>query len=138
MTDETTETSRPDAPADETFEFTAEPESGATARTTAREWLGQLQSMIEGLAEQAAPVVREVGAKAAELAALAGDKAGPVAQRAAELTAEAGQKFAVRSRDFAAEMRRDLASHPGDGAEAPEAAEEAIAEEEHATVGDAP
>ena len=76
----------------------------------AREWLAQLQAMIENLAEQAAPVVREVGAKAAELAALAGEKAGPAAQRAAVFTAEAGQKLAERSRDFAAELRRDIAA----------------------------
>ena len=38
--------------------------------------------MIENLATQAAPVVREVGAKAAELAAMAGEKAGPLTQRA--------------------------------------------------------
>jgi hypothetical protein len=31
----------------------------------------------------------------------------PVAQRAAELTADAGQKLAARSRDLAAELRRD-------------------------------
>ena len=72
-----------------------------------REWVGQLQQMIEQLATQAAPVVREVGAKAAELAALAGEKAGPVAHRAAELTTEAGLKLAERSRDFAAEIRRE-------------------------------
>src|SRR5436190_2484510 len=73
------------------------------------EWLAQLQAMIEQLTTQAAPVVREVGAKAAELAALAGEKAGPMAQRAAELTTEAGLKLAERSRTFAAEIRRDQA-----------------------------
>src|SRR4051812_14144489 len=79
------------------------------------EWLAQLQSMIEQLTTQAAPVVREVGAKAAELAALAGEKAGPMAQRAAELTAEAGLKIAGRSRDLATELRRDMAAR-GEGA----------------------
>jgi len=94
--------------ADETFAWSAEPESSTSGPTgPGREWVNQLQSMIEQLATQAAPVIREVGAKAAELAAIAGDKAGPVAQRAAALTGQAGQKLAERSRDFAAELRRD-------------------------------
>lgn len=93
---------------DETFAWSAEPGStSGGAMNQGREWLAQLQSMIEQLTTQAAPVVREVGAKAAELAAIAGDKAGPVAQRAAELTGQAGQKLAERSRDLAAELRRD-------------------------------
>lgn len=87
-----------------------EPEQGSTeAGAKAREWIAQLQSMIENLATQAAPVVKEIGAKAAELAAVAGDKAGPVAQKAAEYTGQAGQKIAEKSRDLAAELRRDLA-----------------------------
>ena len=61
-------------------------------------------------------MVREIGAKAAELAAVAGDKAGPVAQRAAEMTADAGQKLAARSRDLAAELRRDMAANAESGA----------------------
>jgi hypothetical protein len=94
--------------ADETFAWSAEPESSTSPSGKGREWVSQLQSMIEQLATQAAPVIREVGAKAAELAAIAGDKAGPVAQRAAELTGQAGQKLAERSRDLAAELRRDM------------------------------
>src|SRR5512141_373556 len=90
---------------DEPFSQEPEPE-----RSQGREWLTQLQQMIEQLATQAGPVVREVGAKAAELAALAGEKAGPVAHRAAVLTSEAGVKLAERSRDFAAEIRRDQAA----------------------------
>jgi hypothetical protein len=78
------------------------------------EWMAQLQAMIEQLTTQAAPVIREVGAKAAELAALAGEKAGPMAHRAAELTTEAGLKLAERSRTFAAEIRRDQAAR-GEG-----------------------
>lgn len=106
---------------DETFEWTGEAtdgESGAkSAGTTGREWLAQLQTMIENAATQAAPVMREVAAKAAELAAVAGEKAGPVAARAAELTAEAGHKIAERSRDLATELRRDQAAR-GEGSAA--------------------
>ncbi|MDQ6794898.1 MAG: hypothetical protein M3067_08810 [Chloroflexota bacterium] len=81
-----------------------------TARNAnAREWLSQLQSMIDNITTSAAPVVREIGAKAAELAALAGEKAGPFAHRAADATAQAGVKVAERGREVAAELRRDAA-----------------------------
>jgi len=92
------------------FAWTEPEETSVDAGAKAREWIGQLQAMIENLATQAAPVVREVGAKAAELAAIAGDKAGPVAQKAAEFTGQAGQKIAEKSRDLAAELRRDAAA----------------------------
>jgi hypothetical protein len=95
--------------ADETFAWSAEPESSTSPSGQGRDWVGQLQSMIDQLTTQAAPVIREIGAKAAELAAMAGDKAGPVAQKAAEVTGQAGQKLAEKSRDFAAELRGD---HP--------------------------
>jgi hypothetical protein len=97
--------------ADETFAWSADAEKDVTTPPgQGREWVSQLQSMIEQVATQAAPVIREVGAKAAELAVIAGDKAGPMAQRAAQLTGQAGQKLAERSRDFAAELRRDQAA----------------------------
>jgi hypothetical protein len=108
MHDETNESATPGT-GDETFAWSAEPESSTTGGQ-AREWLAQLQEMIQNLATQAAPVVREVGIKAAELAAVAGEKAGPMAQKAAELTGQAGQKIAERSRDLAAELRRDQAA----------------------------
>jgi hypothetical protein len=115
MTDETTPTGEPKTShGDETFEWTdtdtGTTGAGGTAAATGREWLTQLQTMIENAATQAAPVMREVAAKAAELAAVAGEKAGPVAARAAELTAEAGHKIAERSRDLATELRRDQAA----------------------------
>ena len=96
-------------------------ESSDTGRGAAgREWVAQLQSMIDNLATNAAPVVREIGAKAAELAALAGEKAGPFAHRAADATATAGSKVAERGREVAAELRRDAARNgdsetPGSG-----------------------
>jgi hypothetical protein len=100
--------------ADETFAWTSEGGNGSSAgsgaSSTGREWLSQLQAMIENVTEAAGPVLREVSAKAAELAAIAGEKAGPVAARAAEFTAEAGSKLAERSRDLAAELRRDQAA----------------------------
>jgi len=116
------------------------PEAGAdgpadpTAQARAREWLTQLETMIQEIAaqaapvarqvgskaaelagvaaEQAAPVARQVGAKAAELASVAASKAGPIAQRAAEVTTDAGQRFADRAQSVAAELR----SGPGETA----------------------
>lgn len=115
MTDNPTQNRRPEmgSQTDDTFAWTEPEPTQADAGAKAREWIGQLQAMIENLATQAAPVVREVGAKAAELAALAGDKAGPAAAKAAEFAGRAGEKVAERSRDFAADLRRDPATTTG-------------------------
>ena len=116
MNDGTTNPAPEETPAsgaDETFGWTGEgdaAESGGKGSGTGREWLTQLQSMIENITEQAGPALREISAKAAELAAVAGEKAGPAATRAAEITAEAGTKLAEKSRDLAAEIRRDIAA----------------------------
>jgi hypothetical protein len=80
--------------------------SGTSGEARFRDWIAQLQTMIDGVATAAAPHVREIAAKAAELAAKAGDAAGPVAQKAAGVTSDVGQKVAAKSRDFAADMRR--------------------------------
>ena len=69
-----------------------EPMAGGGDKPRAgREMLVQLQQMIDTLATQAAPVMREVAAKAAELAAIAGEKAGPLAHKAAGMTEQMGQ-----------------------------------------------
>jgi hypothetical protein len=99
--------------ADETFGWTA-PEAdnaGQGAGTPAERMLAQLQSMIDSIATQAAPVVKQVGAKAAELAAAAADRAGPIAHKAADATAGASVKIAERSREFAADLRREGNGH---------------------------
>ena len=77
----------------------------AAANSRAREWLSQLELMIQNVAREAAPVAREVGAKAAELAAVAAVKAGPIAHKAAEATTEYGQRFAERAQSVAADWR---------------------------------
>ncbi len=83
-----------------------------------REWLVQLQQMIDQVAAHAAPVARDVAAKAAELAAVAGEKAGPFAKRAAEKTEEVGARVADRSRRLADELRHRVdADAPGASAE---------------------
>jgi hypothetical protein len=96
-------------------DWSAENGGANDAGRASREWLAQLQAMIDNVATAAAPVVREVAAKAAELAAVAGEKAGPIAHKAAEVTAEAGTKIAERGREVAAELRRD-ADREGGGA----------------------
>jgi hypothetical protein len=82
-------------------------ESAESTGSTTREWLAQLQSMIDNAATQARPVLREVAAKAAELAAVAGEKAGPIAHKAAEVTAQAGTKVAERGHELATSLRRE-------------------------------
>jgi hypothetical protein len=71
-----------------------------------REMLIQLQQMIDTVSYQAGPVMRDVAAKAAELAAIAGAKAGPLAYKAAEVTDQLGQKVAARSKSVADDLRR--------------------------------
>jgi hypothetical protein len=93
-------------------------DGGSDSGRTSREWLAQLQSMIDNAATAAAPILREVAAKAAELAAVAGEKAGPIAHKAADVTAEAGTKIAERGREVAAELRRDTDRDGGAGGEA--------------------
>ena len=80
-------------------------EGDSTASAKGSEWLSQLQTMINDITTQAAPVARQVAAKAAELTAVAAVKAGPIAQRAAEVTTDAGQKLAERAQSLAAELR---------------------------------
>ena len=98
------------------------PRTGASsdAGARAKEWLSQLETMIQDVATQAAPVARQVGAKAAELAAVAASKAGPIAQKAAEVTTEYGQKFADRATAVAAELRSDTDGANGNGAHGPD------------------
>ena len=89
--------------------------STGNAAASAQAWLAQLQAIIDNLATQSAPVVREVGAKAAEIAALAAERAGPLAQRAADATAQVGIRVAERSRVLAADLRRGPEGAPGGG-----------------------
>lgn len=97
--------------------WTAGDGAGDSPAARGREWMSQLQAMIDDIATQAAPIARQVASKAAELAALAAEKAGPVAQRAAEVTADASAKFAERAHQAAADLRReaDAAGEHGTG-----------------------
>jgi hypothetical protein len=98
----------------------ASPDDTTSKPPSGREMLVQLQQMIDTIATQAAPVVRDVAAKAAELAAVAGEKAGPLAYKAAGATEAFGQKVAAKSKDWASELRKppDAASDAGDSDDA--------------------
>ena len=103
MTDEQLPPAEPAA--DEPPPDEGAPTEAHTTSSQAREWLAQLQQMIDQIAAHAAPVARDIAAKAAELAAVAGEKAGPFAKRAAEKTEEVGARVADRSRRFAEDLR---------------------------------
>ena len=76
------------------------------AREVGERWLGQRQVMIEEAGKTAGPVLRDVAAKAAELAAVAAENAGPVAHKAANVTEHVGDRLAARSKDLAADLRK--------------------------------
>ena len=107
-----------------------EPIPDASASAKAREWLAQLEAMIQDLASQAAPVARQVGAKAAELAAIAATKAGPLAHKAATVTADVGQRVAERASSVAADLRAQ--GHPDVAESATDAAGDAAPVEDEA------
>src|SRR3954465_943867 len=86
----------------------ASPQQDKPRAPAGREMLIQLQQMIDTISYQAAPVVREIGAKAAELAVVAGKKAGPLAYKAAEVTDQLGKRVAARSQEVAADLRRTV------------------------------
>ncbi len=73
----------------------------------------QLDTMIENVANYATPVLREIAARAAELAAKAGQAAGPIAHRAAEKTEEVGGRLATRGREVASDLRRETGDRGG-------------------------
>ena len=95
--------------ADETFTWTHETAPPAEDRnagsTTAASILESVRDVVDDLAERAAPTVRELSARAAELTAIAADKAAPFAKRAGEVTADASGKLAEKSREWASELR---------------------------------
>jgi hypothetical protein len=76
------------------------------ARATAEKMIAQLQVMIDQTGKTAGPVLRDVAAKAAELAAVAAQNAGPVAHRAASVTEHVGDRLAARSKDLASDLRK--------------------------------
>jgi hypothetical protein len=83
-------------------------ETSAEADSSGAKMVSQLQQMIDQIATQARPAARQIGIKAAELTALAAERAGPAAHKAGDVAADASSKLAVRSREFADALRREL------------------------------
>ena len=125
MTEQPNPTPADEPKADETFTWTNEtPPPDATrgaGAATAASILDSVRDVVDELAERAAPTVRELSARAAELTAIAADKAAPFAKRAGEATADASGKLASKSREWASELRSSLATaeHPDPETTAP-------------------
>lgn len=79
----------------------------------------QLQAMIDEVVRVSSPALREIAVKAAELAAVAGEHAGPVARTIAARTDEVGHAVARHASAFAESHR---APHDAPAAEAPDPA----------------
>jgi hypothetical protein len=87
--------------------------------------------MIDNIANYATPVLREIAARAAELAAKAGEAAGPMAQKAAAKTEEVGGRLATKGREVASDLRRETSvAGSGDGNPPLSPVEQTPAEEE--------
>lgn len=82
--------------------------SSSNGGTKANDVFDQIRVAVDDFAVKAGPTVREFSAKAAELVAVAADKAAPFAHKAGEATAEASTKLAERSRGWAAEVREHV------------------------------
>lgn len=112
MSESTNPTPSDEQKADETFTWTNEtPSPDSTRRTgasTAATILDSVREVVDELAERAAPTVREISARAAELTAIAADKAAPLAKRAGEVTADASGKLAAKSRGWATDLRASV------------------------------
>ena len=127
MTESTNPTPADEPKADETFTWTNEtpaPDPGKSGgAATAKDILESVRDVVDDLAERAAPTVRELSARAAELTAIAADKAAPFAKRAGEVTADASGKLATKSREWASELRASVATaEPAPGGETTAAA----------------
>lgn len=114
MSDPTNPTPADEPKADETFTWTTEPPPAGDPKgagtTTAASILDSVRDVVDDLAERAGPTVRQLSLKAAELTAIAADKAAPLAKRAGEVTADASGRLASKSREWASELRASEAS----------------------------
>ena len=100
-------------------------DEGADPESAGAKMVSQLQAMIDSIATQATPVAKQIGLKAAELTAAAADRAGPIAHKAGDVAADASGKLAVRSREFAEAMRRELGASDNGTSAAAEGATDA-------------
>jgi hypothetical protein len=129
MTEPTNPNQTDEPKPDETFAWTSDAPPPADAKgsagTTAASILDSVRDAVDELAERAAPTVRELSARAAELTAIAADRAAPLVKRAGEVTADASGKLASKSREWASDLRASIATaphEPGSEAAPPSAA----------------
>ena len=87
-------------------------------RETPETMFDSLKIAAGDLAERAAPTVRELSARAAELTATAANKAAPFARKAGAATADASLKLAESARGWAADLRAKEAD-PANAGDAP-------------------
>lgn len=73
----------------------------------------QLEAIIQNLTAHATPILREIAARAAELAAKAGEAAGPLAHKAATVTEEVGGRLAAKGLEVATELRGERSDEAG-------------------------
>ncbi len=112
MSDETRDTSPTIAGPDSADPSGLVPAGPGSPEPTTAPVVSQLDSIIENLAGYAVPVLREIAARAADLAAEAGEAAGPMAHKAAEKTEEVGGRLAIKGREVASDIRRDEGTTP--------------------------
>ncbi|MFN8621011.1 MAG: hypothetical protein U0869_09740 [Chloroflexota bacterium] len=99
---------------DDTGQPGTDPGTGAgSGRLDIQGMLNQLQGMIGKVAHASEPALREVAAKAAELAAVAADRAGPIAHQLADKTDEVSQVVAEKAGAFATSLRSPAQGAPG-------------------------
>ena len=99
-----------DRPNDQPAHDVVAGEAGGAPRPPASEpVVRQLDAILENLANYATPVLREIAARAADLAAKAGDAAGPMAQGLADKTESAGGRLSTKGRELASDLRRETA-----------------------------
>jgi hypothetical protein len=95
------------------------PGPDAPKATAATALLDSIRDAFDDIAERAAPAVREVSARAAELTADVAGRAAPYARKAGDATADASSKLAERSKTWAAGVRaaidEDAAKHESSG-----------------------
>ena len=125
MTESTNPSAADEPKADETFTWTTETppadDPRGTGAATAKDILESVRDAVDDLAERAAPTVRELSARAAELTAIAADKAAPFAKRAGEVTADASGKLASKSREWASGLRASVGTTEPSAGAAPDA-----------------
>jgi hypothetical protein len=109
--------------------------SGRTFDT--QQMLNQLQGMIDQVATNSGPALRQVAAKAAELAAAAAKRAGPIAISIATKTDQVSQAVAGRAERLATDLRSGQDGETGEEESGLPEADRPVAEEESVTASPA-